>query len=86
MSVELDHSILQAALEGFESQLAKLNAQIAYVRSQVPGTKKAADAHTGVDVAPKVRGRRKGRSVSEEGRKRMAEAQKRRWAKARGEA
>jgi hypothetical protein len=80
MSVELDQSILQAALEGFESQLAKLESQIAYVRSQVPGARKA-NALPKADGAPKTRGRKKGRAVSEEGRKRMAEAQKRRWAK-----
>lgn len=82
MSIELDQSILQAALEGFESQLARLEAQIAFVRSQVSGAPKATRAYKAAgDGAPKGPGRKKGRAVSEEGRKRMAEAQKRRWAK-----
>jgi len=82
MSVELDQSILQAALEGFESQLRRLEAQIAFVRSQVSGAPRVTGApKAAVNGAPKTRGRKKGRAVSEEGRKRMAEAQKRRWAK-----
>ncbi|MFN0100729.1 MAG: hypothetical protein ACKV2U_01430 [Bryobacteraceae bacterium] len=80
MSVELDQSLLQAALEGLESQLAKLEGQIAHVKSMMPGQKTASAPKAYV---PKVRKGKKGRAVSEEGRQRMAEAQKRRWAKVR---
>lgn len=83
MSIGLDQSLLIAALEGFEAQLARLEAQIAQVRSLASG-KKVITAPV-VEAAVKATGkRRKRREVSEEGRKRMAEAQRRRWEKARG--
>jgi len=83
MSIELDQTLLVAALEGFESQLARLEAQIAYVKSMSSGKKVSAPAAV-VPVAKAAQGK-KGRAVSEEGRKRMAEAQKRRWAKVHAE-
>ena len=83
MSIGLDQSLLTAALEGFEAQLARLERQIAHVRSLSSGKKVKAAAPV-VEVVAKVKGtRRKRREVSEEGRLRMAEAQKRRWEKAR---
>jgi hypothetical protein len=83
MSIGLDQSLLIAALEGFEAQLARLEGQIAQVKSLSSGKKVKAAAPV-VEVAAKVKGqRRKRREVSEEGRLRMAEAQKRRWEKAR---
>ena len=84
MSIGLDQSLLIAALEGFEAQLARLEAQIAQVRSLASGKK--VNATPVVEVEVKAKGkRRKRREVSEEGRKRMAEAQRRRWEKARAE-
>lgn len=83
MSIGLDQSLLIAALEGFEAQLARLEGQIAQVRSLASG-KKVRVAAPAVEAVAKVAGkRRKRREVSEEGRLRMAEAQKRRWEKAR---
>lgn len=83
MSIGLDQSLLIAALEGFEAQLARLEAQIAQVRSLASGKK--VNTAPVVEAAVKATGkRRKRREVSEEGRKRMAEAQRRRWEKARG--
>lgn len=83
MSIGLDQSLLIAALEGFEAQLARLEGQIAQVKSLSSG-KKVKVAAPVVEVVAKVKGtRRKRREVSEEGRLRMAEAQKRRWEKAR---
>jgi hypothetical protein len=79
MSIELDQTLLVAALEGFESQLARLEAKIAYVKSIASGKKAPAPA-VEVPVAEAGKGK-KTRAVSEEGRKRMAEAQKHRWAK-----
>ncbi len=83
MSIGLDQSLLIAALEGFEAQLARLEGQIAHVKSLSSG-KKVKVAAPVVEAVAKVKGtRRKRREVSEEGRLRMAEAQKRRWEKAR---
>ena len=83
MSIGLDQSLLIAALEGFEAQLARLEGQIAQVKSLSSG-KKVKVAAPVVEAVKKVKGtRRKRREVSEEGRLRMAEAQKRRWEKAR---
>jgi hypothetical protein len=79
MSIELDRTLLLAALEGFESQLARLEEQIAYVRSVASGKKVAAPVAPAVEA--KAASGKKGRAVSDEGRRRMAEAQKRRWAK-----
>jgi len=69
MSSELNESILEAALEGFQIQLATVQSQIAFVKAQLGGTK------------PSMPTGKRTRMVSEEGRRRMAEAQKRRWAK-----
>ena len=85
MSIELNQSILVAALEGFEGQLAKLQGQIAFVKAQISG-KGAASAPKSAEpkaakAAKAVKGKKKGRAVSEESRQRMAEAQQRRWAK-----
>jgi hypothetical protein len=83
MSTGLDHSLLVAALAGFEAQLARLELRIAQVKSLTSGKK--VRVATPEAAAPKVKGtRKKRREVSEEGRRRMAEAQKRRWAAARG--
>ena len=82
MSIELNQSILAAALEGFEGQLAKLQGQIAFVKAQISGKGAASAPKSAAPKAAKAaKGKKKGRAVSEEGRQRMAEAQKRRWAK-----
>jgi hypothetical protein len=84
MLTGLDQSVLVAALEGFEAQLARLEGQIAHVKSLSSGKKVRVAASAA--AAPKVKDKRKKRrEVSEDGRRRMAEAQKRRWAAARGE-
>jgi hypothetical protein len=83
MSTGLDQSLLVAALEGFEAQLARLELQIAQVKQLTSGKK--VRAASPVAAAPQEKGKRKKRrEVSEDGRRRMAEAQKRRWAAARG--
>lgn len=80
MVTGLDQSLLVAALEGFEAQLARIEGQIAQVKSLAGGKKvKAAAPEAEIAIKGKTK-RRKRREVSEEGRKRMAEAQKRRWA------
>jgi hypothetical protein len=68
-------AIYQAAIQGLELQRQKLEEQIRHVRSLIgggPGRKPAAAA------APAKR--RKRRPLSAEARKRIAVAQKKRWA------
>jgi len=74
MPTKLDNNILAAAIEGFEAQKKRLDAQIAEIRQLL----------TGGSVAPAATpepGRRR-RKMSAAGRKRIAEAQKKRWAEA----
>jgi len=56
MSIGLDQSLLTAALEGFEAQLARLEGQIAHVRSLSSGKKVKAAAPV-VEVVAKVKGK-----------------------------
>ena len=69
---KLDHEILAAAIEGFEAQKKRLDAQIAELRQQLTGGR--------AQPAAKPEAGRKRRKVSAAGRKRMAEAQRKRWA------
>jgi len=71
--------ILQAALQGLEAQREKLDGQISQVRAMMgqrtvrPGRSSSADT-SGIGVP------RKKRILSAEARKRIAAAQKKRWA------
>jgi hypothetical protein len=73
--------ILEAALQGLEAQRQKLDDQIAQVRSLIgrrlgrPPRSNGAAAATGSS-----RGGRRKRVLSPEARKRIAAAQKKRWA------
>jgi hypothetical protein len=71
----LDSTILEAALEGLEAQKARIEAHIISIHGQLgkrgPGRPPAAETS-----APT----RKRRKISTAVRKRMAEAQKKRWA------
>jgi hypothetical protein len=72
---ELDRTILEAALEGLERRLEETNGRIAEVRRLLSGRRaQAAPA----PATPAKRGRKK-RTMSAAARKRIAEAQKRRW-------
>jgi hypothetical protein len=75
------HEILEAALLGLESQRHKLDEQIAQVRSLL-GRKAGRPAKVAVSIA--VTGAAGGTStrrvLSPEARKRIAAAQKKRWA------
>lgn len=90
-SPAINPEILEAALEGFEAQLDRLNIQIGLVRGlagKKPVKKDAGEApantastrakHNNGPARP--RPKRKKRNLSPEARKRIAEAQKRRWA------
>lgn len=70
----LDHDVLRAALVGYQMELHRLEAAIAGVQAQIGGrTLPAASAPAGPANGPK-------RSMSAAARKRIAEAQRKRWA------
>ena len=71
---QLSQGIINAAIEGFESQKRRIDEQIAELRSLSSGQTPAATE------APKKRG------MSAAGRKGIAAAQKKRWALAKGQA
>jgi len=69
---KLTEEILNAAIEGFESQKKKIDAQIAELRQLLSGAPSEAPA-----APPVVKTRRK---MSAAARKRIADAQRKRWA------
>ncbi len=84
------HSFLDAALVGLEFQKQKIEEQIAEVRSMLggrtaapkkaaPAAAVAAPAASAAPAAP-VKRKRARRKLSDEARKRIAAAQKKRWA------
>lgn len=79
-----DESLLQAALEGLTLQRDRLDEQIRQVRSMLgkrgPGRPPAKTAAASVEADEAPRKRRKRKKMSAEARKRIAEAQKKRWA------
>jgi len=64
---------LEAALVGYQAQLASIQQSIKEIRKQLG--QKAASASTNEDAAPRTR-----RRLSAAARKRIALAQKKRWA------
>jgi hypothetical protein len=80
-SEQIDRELLQAALEGLERRRETLNAQIAGVRQMLGGSRAASDSgKSDANAAPARRRRR----MSAAGRARIAEAQRKRWAGAKG--
>lgn len=85
---QVDQSALyEAALEGLELQKQRIEEQIRAVRSLLGGKKPraakvAAEEETAASPSAKKAGRkpRRKRNLSPEARKRIAEAQKKRWA------
>jgi len=75
---KLTNEILNAEILGMEAQKDKLDAQIAELRAMLPGGPKPMDATS--DAAPHRR-----RKMSAAGRKAIAQGQRKRWAKIRGE-
>jgi hypothetical protein len=73
MPTKLTNEILNAAIEGFESQKRRINSQIDELRQQLRG------GPTETTEAPATPARR--RKMSAAGRRRIAAAQKARWAK-----
>ncbi len=72
----LTREIIEAAITGFEGQKQRIDTQIAELKALLVGTRLADSA------AEKGQPKRR---FSATARKRMREAQQRRWAKARGE-
>lgn len=77
----LTREILQAALAGFQLDKQRIDAKIAEVQALLDGSSPTAGASAS-EEAPKKRRRKRSAAV----RRRMAEAQKARWAKTKGEA
>ena len=75
---KLTAEIIHAAIEGFESQKRRIDSQIDELRQLLNG----GSAETGAESGTPARKRK----ISAAGRRRMAAAQKARWAKIRGEA
>ncbi|MGA3236159.1 MAG: hypothetical protein ABSG03_07650 [Bryobacteraceae bacterium] len=75
MPTKLDHDVLAAAIEGFEAKKKHIDSQIAEIRQMLGGgsAEPAATPEPG----------RKRRKMSAAGRKRIAEAQRKRWAASR---
>lgn len=71
--------ILEAALQGLESQRDRLEEQIGQVRSMIGG-RVGRPANSGTERPTKGRTGRKKRVLTPEARKRIAIAQKKRWA------
>jgi len=71
-----DRSILEAALIGYQTQLADITASMAWISQQLGGKETGIAAVTSTSAA---RPQKKHR-ISAEGRARIAAAQRRRWA------
>jgi len=79
-----NREILEAALQGLEAQRQRLDEQISQVRSMMgqraPRSSKGATAEASSNAASTSSRERKRRILSPEARKRIAAAQKKRWA------
>ena len=74
----LTKQIIEAAIDGFEAQKKRIDVQIAELRALLPPGPNAA-AVSKEPTLPKKRG------MSAAGRKAIAEAQRKRWAAAKGQ-
>jgi hypothetical protein len=83
MPTLIDKEILAAAIEGFEAQRKRLDTRIAEIRQQLTGIPMEEEAAE--DGPEATDGRRKRRKMSPAARKRIADAQKKRWAAVRKE-
>lgn len=73
---KLTNEIIIAAIDGFESQKARIDGQIAELRAMLPG------GRTETAATPEAAPRK--RKVSAAARRRMAAGQKKRWAAIKG--
>ena len=77
MPTKLSEEVILAAIEGFQSQKTKIDTQIAELREML-------DGHRPESPAVPEGATRKRRKFSAAARRRMREAQQRRWASVRG--
>lgn len=75
MPTKFDNDILAAAIEGFEAQKTRLDARIAEIRQKLGGVARSEEP-----AATAPENGRKRRKMSAAARKRIADAQKKRWA------
>jgi hypothetical protein len=78
MPAKLSNEVILAAIEGFQSQKKQIDTQIAELRQMLNGQR----PESATDTVTPVRKRRKFSAAS---RRKMREAQQRRWAAIRGE-
>jgi hypothetical protein len=78
MPPKLTHEIITAAIDGYESQKREIDSKIAQLRQMLDGNQPKA-------AATSEPTRRKRRKMSRAARARIAEAQRLRWAKTKGE-
>jgi hypothetical protein len=78
MPTKLSNEVILAAIEGFQSQKKQIDTQIAELRQLLNGNRTASVAEPATPV-------RKRKKFSAASRRKMREAQQRRWAAIRGE-
>ena len=76
--MKLKEELIQAAIDGFTAQKLRIDAQIAELRAMLTGSS------NGIAATPEATPRKR-RKMSAAARRRIALAQKARWAKIRGE-
>jgi hypothetical protein len=81
MAYKMDAATLQAALTGYRQQLNEIEQKMAELRRQLGKPSNGAKPKSASPAGPVKRRTRKHR-MSEEGRARIAAAQRARWAKA----
>ncbi len=81
-TVKFTNDIITAAIEGFEYQKRRIDDQIAELRAMLPGGPSRPESSTDFTTPTPARKRRK---FSAAARRKMAQAQKARWARIRGE-
>jgi hypothetical protein len=79
---KLTDEIIHAAIDGFEFQKKKIDAQIAELRQMLTGAAPEAPASPGASIATAPK---KKRRMSAAGRRAIAEGQRKRWATAKGQ-
>jgi hypothetical protein len=75
-----DNSLLEAALIGYRQQVVQIEAAIAEIEKRL-GNGRGSRSHSGASPTPKAA---KKHRISAEGRRRIAEAQRKRWAAQKG--
>lgn len=78
MPMQMDSTLLQMALIGFETERQKIKDKIADIQRELSGKERAHGAGAPADGNTPMKRRR--RTMSASARKRIAAAQKKRWA------